>query len=342
MMTPGPYSMHGFQAVPVSARRERFGDPPTATATAATDDDDDHQGGVHRGSGARATFRVVGGALKIVCVSLGILTTVILAAAAFGYAVDSHRLLETLRARSCAGVGVGGEAGTPSALGPFPTTANFAAPPRRIELNPPPRKWRPFYHQWACGQSYPPFISNLLANGHSSFADESNYTDHFIHYTDIVRDYVAIDRLHTCAPVASQPPMGGGGAVTCSPSTTWGRRCLGAETATSTAAAYATRANQESPPLPCQTGWHSPATQEQMALEGHAYCSRFCDGFASTRYFNVRRDGQRIGCYCLSECLGPGNAVVGAINGAAGSNEWDVWALDEPGFVPKLQDALAL
>jgi hypothetical protein len=347
-MAQGPYSTHSWRPVPISARRARFGDVP-ASSTDPDDDDGDDGAGAGAGAGRvgwlRSALRVVGRFLWVICTGLGLLVAIVLAAVAVGYAVDNHSLIEKL-----GGGGVGTIVDTAGcAVAPFAPTKDFSTPPARVVLRPPPRKWRPFYSQWTCGQTSLSLLPNLLANGHNSFADENNYTDYFIRYTDIVRYYGGGGgRLTSCARAPTQNPVGGGGAVTCTPAMTWGRKCGPQETAAGTANVASTlpvgsvTPASSTVPTPCGSEWHAPSTQEQMALDGHAYCARFCDGFPGTRFFNVRRDGKRIGCYCLSQCLGNDNPTVSTINKVAGSNEWDVWALDEKGFTPELLAAPAL
>ena len=344
-MAQGPYSTHSWRPVPISARRPRFGDVP-GSATDHEDDDDDDSG--ERGGWLRSALRAAGRLLWVACAGLGLLVAIVLAAVAVGYAADNHSLLAKL------GGGGGGGGGTVvdaagCALAPFAPTKDFSTPPARVALSPPPRKWRPFYSQWSCGQSYPSFLPNLLANGDNSFADEQNFTDHFISYTDIVRYYGGGGgRLSLCTRAPPQHPVGYGGPVTCTPAMTWGRACKPHETAAGTANVASTlpagsiTPTSSTVPTPCGTEWHAPSRQDQMALDGHAYCARFCDRFTGTRFFNVRRDGKAIGCYCLTQCLGNANPTVSAINKVAGSNEWDVWALDEEGFTPTLLAAPAL
>lgn len=348
-MAQGPYSTHSWRPVPVSARRARFGDALGSSTDGEEDDDGAQASDGGRGGWLRAVLLAAGRLLWVSCAGLGLLAAVVLAAVALGYAVDNHALLKKLG-------GAGASAGathvvdaTGCAVAPFPPTADFTTPPPRVALNPAPRKWRPFYSQWTCGQSHAAFLPNLLANGLNSFVDEQNYTDYFLQYTDIVREYLpGAGRLSSCSRKATQQSVGYGGAVACEPLTTWGRPCVPPETAASTADAASTRPAgsvtlaSSTVPTPCQTGWHSPSRQEQMASDGHAYCARFCDGFASTKFFNVRKDGKSIACYCLAQCLGNDNPTVSAINSVAGSNEWDVWALDEEGFTPELLAAPAL
>ena len=335
-MAQGPYSTHGWQPVPISTRRTRFAD------LVQTDSNDYGDGEVY-GSGSvegvRTVFQKMIRFIGLIFTLIGIVVAFVLAVVAMGYTVSSHELLEKIKEEVSHGTVVDASG---CAVAPFPSTKNFPMPPPRVVPNPAPRKWRPFQAQWNCGMSHAPFLPSLLANSRNSFADEQNFTNHFIHYTDIVRTYSpTLERVAECQKVESQYPVGDGGTVRCTPLTAWGRACGPQETAASTANAASNRPAGSSTPTstittPCGTQWHSPAAREIMASDGHAYCARFCDGFASTQFFNVRQDGKRIACYCLKQCLGNDNPTVSAINKVAGSNQWDVWALEKEGFVPAL------
>lgn len=335
-MATQPYATCGWKPVPLSMPRTRLEGwtvaPTGAMVGVGGDvvDENDDDG---------RSIRKVGRMLWTSCGALGLLVTVLLTATAVAYVVENHRLLVTL-----SGGGDKAIEGDKGAVGgvtasPFPSTPNFLVPPSRVAFLPTPKKWRPFYHQWACGQSHTAFQSDMLA-APESFADEQIYTSNFIGYTDIVRDYLpTAPRLQTCSTTA-----GLDGSVSCIPFTEWSRTCQPGETADSSMEEWNIQRSPSSPipPRPCETGWQDPSLRTHMAVEGHAYCARFCDGFPNTRYFNVRVVGPNMGCYCLSQCLGDDNPVVSSLNGVAGSNQWDVWALDEEGFTPKFSAELAV
>lgn len=341
MARGGPYPVYNWQAVPVSSvHRQRFNNETGLSKNSQ------YEGGLK--ARLSSTFQAAGHRIWISCTNVGLLLVVLtLVAVTLGYAVDNHALLKKLGATGPADPVVNTTKCTiaPAKDPPFASTEFFPTPPARVALYPPQQNWKPFHSQWNCGQGSLSVLSTLLANGVDSYVDAKNYTKYFIDYTDIVREFGdGSGRLMECKRLPNENPSSGtGGPVRCEPSVTWGRPCQPYETAAGTASTASTYSAESTvpesstiPTTPCATGWHAPSTKEQMARNGHAYCARFCDGFSAARFFNVRTDGQAIACYCLKQCLGSDNPTTKEINGVSGSNEWDVWALNMPGFEAEL------
>lgn len=325
MGSRGPYTTHRWQAVPIST--------PCAFAQGVTDLRSDNKD--QRGAWELILLWPTTRLLRAVCFGVSLLATIALAVTTFYYATDSHHLLQNLYKVSTKVVPVANATSampvvcaTDDATAAYPASPNFATPPQRVSPIALQQKWRPFYSNWQCGQTIPTYSNSLLANNKDSFADETNYTQHFIRYTDIVREYITAPRLESCTSEPPNYPVGLGGKVTCKPLMLWGKPCNDAPESNDR--------TSNTVSIGCNTGWHSRNIQRLTASYGHALCSRFCDNFHEARFFNVRTDGSEIACYCLAQCLSNDNPAVKKLNGYAGSNSWNVWALDAEGFVPKL------